>query len=100
MINQTVYSQLLNRKIKLQRIMKSVLSASLFLAILLSDAAEAQTPAPPQHEPVALEGGTIHTISGDIIENGTVLFENGVITALGTNVDLPEGTRIEDVSGK
>ena len=62
--------------------------------------AQNQTPAPPQSEPIALVGGTIHTISGDVIENGIILFDNGKIIAIGTDVDLPEGTRTEDVSGK
>ena len=62
--------------------------------------AQAQTPAPAQTEPIALVGGTIHTISGDVIENGTLLFEDGKITAIGTDVELPAGVRTEDVSGK
>jgi imidazolonepropionase-like amidohydrolase len=60
----------------------------------------AQAPAPVQTEPIALTGGTIHTISGDVIENGTILFEDGIIKAIGTDVVLPAGTRSEDVSGK
>jgi imidazolonepropionase-like amidohydrolase len=62
--------------------------------------AQNQTPAPKQSEPIALTGGTIHTLAGDVIENGTILFEDGVITAIGTNVDLPSGTVTKDVSGK
>lgn len=59
-----------------------------------------QVPAPPQDHPIALTGGTIYTVSGDIIENGTILFESGKITAIGTTVDLPEGTEVIDISGK
>lgn len=83
-------------------IMKSSIIALSLLLISLAAVpeAEAQTPAPKQSEPIALTGGTIHTISGDVIENGTILFEDGVITAIGTNVNLPSGTREEDVSGK
>ncbi len=55
---------------------------------------------PPQSEPVALRGATIHTVTNGVIENGTILFENGVIAALGTDVQVPQGTRIVDVSGK
>lgn len=76
---------------------------TLFVALLCmmwSQAAVAQIPAAPQSGPIALMGGTIHTVSGDVIENGTLLFEDGVITAIGTDVDLPEGTHIEDVTGK
>ena len=76
---------------------------SIFVALICfmwAPVAVAQIPSAPQSGPIALVGGTIHTVSGDIIENGTLLFEDGVITAIGTNVDLPEGTQIEDVAGK
>lgn len=62
--------------------------------------AEAQTPAPPQEEPIALTGATIHTVSDGTIENGTVLFEDGLITEVGSNVNMPDGTREVDYSGK
>ncbi len=76
---------------------------SLFVALLCimwAPKVDAQIPAAPQSGPIALVGGTIHTVSGDIIENGTLLFEDGVITAIGTDVELPDGTTIEDVTGK
>lgn len=60
----------------------------------------AQTPAPPQSGPVAITGGTIHTISDGVLENGTILFEDGIITALGSNIEMPEGTEQVDASGK
>jgi imidazolonepropionase-like amidohydrolase len=79
----------------------STLSVLVFMICFLSaPQLEAQIPAAPQTEPVALTGGTIHTISNGVIDNGTILFEDGVITAIGTDVELPAGTRIEDVSGK
>ena len=59
-----------------------------------------QIPGKPQTHPIALVGGTVHTVSGPVIENATVLFENGKITAVGTDVTLPEGTEPVDVSGK
>lgn len=62
--------------------------------------ATAQIPAPPQASPVALTGGMIHTISNGVIESGTVLFENGVITAVGTDIELPAGTEVVDLTGK
>lgn len=70
------------------------------LCIIWAPTIYAQIPSAPQSGPVALVGGTIYTVSGDIIENGTLLFDNGVITAIGTAVELPEGTQIEDVTGK
>jgi len=63
-------------------------------------AASEQVPAPPQRQPIALKGGTVHTVSGADIANGTVLFERGVITAVGAAADLPPGTKVIDVTGK
>ena len=62
--------------------------------------AQVRMTVPPQSEPVALQGATIHTMATGVIENGTILFENGLITAVGTDVQIPPGTRIVDVSGK
>jgi imidazolonepropionase-like amidohydrolase len=61
---------------------------------------EAQVPAPKQDRPIALVGATIHPISGAAIEGGTLVFENGVITAIGRNVQVPEGAERIDVTGK
>lgn len=68
-------------------------------ALAWAAGAEAQVPAPPQSQPIALTGGTIHPVSGPSIENGTIVFDDGVITAVGTDVDVPSGARTIDVSG-
>lgn len=62
--------------------------------------AQVRMTVPPQSEPIALRGATIHTVSDGVIENGTIVFEDGVITALGADVQIPSGARIVDVSGK
>lgn len=59
-----------------------------------------EIPAKAQDHPIALVGGTIHTVGGPVIENGTILFDKGKIVALGTNVDLPKGTETIDVKGR
>jgi imidazolonepropionase-like amidohydrolase len=70
-------------------------------ALLLGTAAlEAQIPAPRQNRPIALTGGTIHTVTNGVIENGTILFEGGRITAVGANVDIPSHAERVDVSGR
>ncbi len=63
-------------------------------------AASKQKPAGPQTQPIALTGGTVHTVSGDVIETATVLFESGVITGIGTDLALPDNTLVIDVTGK
>jgi imidazolonepropionase-like amidohydrolase len=59
-----------------------------------------QIPAPPQDHPIALTGATIHTVTGEIIEEGTVLFDEGVITAIGTEVALPDETEVIELPGQ
>ncbi len=60
----------------------------------------AQMPALPQTVPVALKGGTVITVSGETILGGTVVFENGVITGVGIDAEIPAGAEIVDVTGK
>jgi imidazolonepropionase-like amidohydrolase len=60
---------------------------------------QAQVPAPRQSRPIALVGATIHPISSAAIEGGTLVFANGVITALGRNVQIPANAERIDVSG-
>jgi len=86
---------------QLKNINKTIAGLILPVAFLFCvSAVQAQIPAPPQDRPVALEGGTVHTISNGVIENGTVVFEDGKITAVGTDVDIPAGADVVDVSGR
>jgi imidazolonepropionase-like amidohydrolase len=76
---------------------------TLALATLLPAAAasaQVRMTMPPQSEPVALRGATIHTVTNGVIENGTILFDNGLIVAVGTDIDIPAGARVVDVTGK
>ena len=81
----------------MRNLLLTIILSMLVPAILL---ASDQIPSGPQDHPIALVGGTIHTVSGEVIENGTVLFIDGKITAIGTAVNLPEGCESIDVSGK
>ena len=65
-----------------------------------SHALEAQTPRPRQSRPVALTGATIHTVTQGTIQNGTIVLENGKITAIGANVAIPAGAERVDVRGR
>ena len=58
----------------------AVAMAAVAAPLLSPTAARAQVrmTVPPQSEPVALRGATIHTVTNGVIENGTILFENGV----------------------
>ncbi|WP_158278660.1 amidohydrolase family protein [Rhodohalobacter mucosus] len=81
--------------------MKTMSAIAFIVLLTLSvQPAISQIPAPVQSQPVALTGGTIHTMAGDVIENGTILFEKGKITAVGTDVTIPSGAVRENVTGK
>ena len=71
-----------------------------FTAIPEEASAQVRMTVPPQSETIALRGATIHTVTDGVIENGIIVFDNGVITALGTDVRIPDGARVVDVSGK
>ena len=70
------------------------------VTLFLATSMWAQTPAPPQDVPVAIHGATIHTITQGSIEGGTIVFRDGKITALGTEVDIPGDATLIDASGK
>jgi len=64
--------------------------------------AHPEIPGAPQQGPIAVVGGTVHTVSGKDISHGVVLFDQGRITAVGPagKIDLPEGVEQVDASGK
>jgi imidazolonepropionase-like amidohydrolase len=62
--------------------------------------AQVRMTVPPQAEAVALQGATIHTITNGVIENGTIVFNDGIIVAVGADVEIPAGARVVDVTGK
>ena len=79
------------------------LSLIIIFAFTLSDSmisASDEVPSKKQDHPIALIGATIHPVNGAVIQNGTILFENGMIMKLGTNVNLPSGTDSINVAGK
>ncbi len=81
-------------------------------AVAAKPAVVAAKPGPSTFEPIRVPvtmpvGGTasfaitnarIVTVSGPVIENGTVVVENGRITAVGSDVNIPSGVR--SVSGR
>lgn len=52
-----------------------------------------------QDSVLVIRGGTVHTVSGKDIPNGTVVVRNGKIAAVGNNVSAPAGARAIDARG-
>ena len=48
----------------------------------------------------AIANARVVTVSGDTLENGTVVMEEGLITAVGAGVDVPAGARVIDGTGR
>lgn len=53
-----------------------------------------------QEKPIAYTGALIYTISGNPIENGTLLVQNGKILAVGNHVNIPNNAETKDLNGK
>jgi imidazolonepropionase-like amidohydrolase len=59
-----------------------------------------QVPGAPQRQPIALVNATVHTVAGPAIERGAVLFEGGIITAVGPDVAPPPNAEVIDLKGQ
>ncbi len=60
-----------------------------------------QTPADIQKEAIAIEGATIHTGTGEVIQNGLIIFENGVINYSGkADAKIARPKKVINASGK
>jgi imidazolonepropionase-like amidohydrolase len=57
-------------------------------------------PGPPQTRPVAIVGGKVYPVDTPPIENGTVVFTAGRITAIGAGVLIPTDAEKIDATGK
>lgn len=84
----------------MKTLIRTLLTVTACTVLMQQVNASSQIPAKPQERPVALVGGTIHPVSGPDIPNGTVLFDKGKITAMGTNVTIPPNAETIDVTGR
>lgn len=80
--------------------LSGVAAAALALATTAPATAQVRMTVPPQSEPIALTGATIHTMAGEVVENGTIVFEDGLIVAVGADVEIPAGARVVEAGGK
>lgn len=69
-------------------------------ALLITGAASFLLASPASAQTIAIEGGTVHTITGSVLEGGTVLIRDGRIAEVGTAVAVPSGALRIDARGK
>ncbi|MGK6350771.1 amidohydrolase family protein [Parapedobacter sp. DT-150] len=85
--------------------MKSIVTylSGIAALLLVNGVAKAQPtiyPAKAQEGPVAITGATIHVGNGQLIEQGTLLFDQGKITYVGGPTAIPAGALTIDAAGK
>ncbi len=82
--------------------MYKTISKFLFCSIVLAQGvfASDQIPGAPQTKPILLRGGIIHTISGETLAPGAVLFDKGKIVAVDRTIDPPADAIIVELAGK
>ncbi|OJJ23229.1 amidohydrolase [marine bacterium AO1-C] len=81
------------------RLTPIILSLAILLGVVLNTQAQRIKPAPPQSKPIVLQGATIHVGNGQVINNGSIRFEKGIITEVGTSVNST-GAQVINLTGK
>lgn len=80
--------------------MKRIFLSILAIGLLVANAQENVLPAPKQTQPIAVVNATVHTGTGEVLNNATVLMVDGKIAAVGTNVTVPANAKRVDATGK
>lgn len=70
------------------------------LVMLLAGALMSAAPGAPAPPALAIRGAKILTVTQGVIENGTVVVENGRITAADRDVRVPAGAEVIDARGR
>ena len=82
----------------MKTMMTSAVSAARCVAVALTLATLGAGTAAAQN--FAITNARIHTVSGPVIERGTIVVQNGRITAVGADVTVPAGVQTIDATGK
>lgn len=74
--------------------------SSFLLVSLLTQAQPTVYPAKAQSSAVGIKGATIHIGNGQVIMNGTLVFDKGKITYVGDGAGAPAAANVIDAQGK
>ncbi|MCK4562425.1 MAG: amidohydrolase, partial [Flavobacteriaceae bacterium] len=67
---------------------RSIYIFSLMVLFLVQFNIAQQTPAPKQNKIISIVGATAHIGNGEIIKNSVIVFENGIITQIGSSTNI------------
>jgi imidazolonepropionase-like amidohydrolase len=84
----------------MQKKYSSLFILTLALLCKVTSAQETIYPAGPQQGTTAITHATVHVGNGTVLEDATVVFEKGKITAVGPKLAPPAGATISDATGK
>ena len=80
--------------------MKILTTLTTWLLIATGLLASDQIPGGPQKRPIIIRNATVHTISGETIQNGSILFKDGKISEIGINIPFPGDAEIIEAKGQ
>ncbi|MBL7976185.1 MAG: amidohydrolase family protein [Candidatus Kapabacteria bacterium] len=81
------------------KILHTIGGLLLFLCIGATCFAHNEIPGEKQKKPIALTNAKLYTVTGGVIERGTIVFDNGKITAFGISATIPQGAEVIDCKG-
>jgi imidazolonepropionase-like amidohydrolase len=84
----------------MQKKYTSMLLLSLALLTKVTSAQETIYPAGPQQGATAITHATVHVGNGTVLNDATIVFEKGKITAVGTGIAAPANATIVNATGK
>lgn len=84
----------------MQKKYSSLFILSLALLTKVTSAQETIYPVGPQQGTTAITHATVHVGNGTVINDATVVFEKGKITAVGAGIAAPSGAKVVDGTGK
>lgn len=81
--------------------MKNLFLYLFLLIICLPGRAQSvPSPAKAQTEPIVLTNATIHIGNGEVLAKASIIFENGLITDIGSSINQPANAKVIDYTGK
>ena len=79
--------------------MKIITNTIAWLLLATGLLASDQIPGGPQKRPIVIRNAIVHTVSGETIQNGALLFKDGKIAEIGTNIPFPGDAEVIEAKG-